>query len=168
MSHLRHQLRYVPDGLALRSGALGKEMSMLNVRFILTEPMCKLSEHYAQMIPSLHQKYSIKIETICKPAAYFETDEYFELDWPMPAGVMVEEEIVAEGLRVSQYRLESVICRHLGLPAPKFDRKAIYDSLIDLSLWWGRYRKKLKARNLGRKRTRKVGLIKTLLLGGHN
>jgi hypothetical protein len=38
---------------------------------------------------------------------------------------MVGEEIVVEGSDVSDEKLESVICRHLGIPEPKLDKKSL-------------------------------------------
>jgi hypothetical protein len=133
---------------------------MINVRFFFTDPCCELSKYYAQMIPALCQKYDIEIEPICKPAAEYETDEYFELDLPMAVAVMVGGEIVAEGQKVGQYKLESVICRHLGLPAPKFDKRALYEFFRATLVWMNRRRKKWKARNVG-KRAEKLRLVKT-------
>jgi hypothetical protein len=71
------------------------------------------------MMPRLGQKYEVEIETISKPIAEYQTDEYFELDLPTAPAVMVAEEIVVEGADVAEDMLEAVICRHLGLPAPK-------------------------------------------------
>jgi len=77
------------------------------------------------MMPRLGEKYDIKIETISKPKAEYSTDEYFELDLPVAPAVMVGEEIVVEGSDVSDEKLESVICRHLGIPEPKPDKKGL-------------------------------------------
>jgi hypothetical protein len=136
-------------------------MIMLKVRFFLTDPYCKLSEHYALMIPRLDQKYDIEIETICKTAAEYETDEYFELDLPMAPGVMVGEEIVAEGRKISEYKLESAICRHLELPAPAIDKRVIYEFFRAILVRMNQRRKKWKAQNL-LPRTGKLSLLKTL------
>ena len=67
------------------------------------------------MMPRLGQKYEIEVETISKPIAEYQTDEYFELDLPTAPAVMVGEEIVAEGADVPEDKLAAVICRHLGL-----------------------------------------------------
>ena len=40
-------------------------------------------------MPRLGQKYAIEIETISKPIADYQTDEYFELDLPTAPAVMV-------------------------------------------------------------------------------
>ncbi|MCK5192736.1 MAG: hypothetical protein KAQ71_02930 [Desulfobulbaceae bacterium] len=82
------------------------------------------------MIPGLGAKYDIRIETISKPKAEFMTDDYFELDLPVAPAVMVGDEIVEEGSDVSQEKLESAICRHLGLPEPVIDKKGIVNRLL--------------------------------------
>ena len=82
------------------------------------------------MMPRLGQKYEIGIETISKPNAEYLTDEYFELDLPVAPAVMVGEEIVVEGTDVSDEELESVICRHLGLPPPEPQKKGLLGRLF--------------------------------------
>jgi len=82
------------------------------------------------MIPRLGQKYEIQIETISKPKAEYQTDEYFELDLPVAPAVMVDEEIVVEGTDVSEDKLETVICQHLGIPTPKPRKKGMLERLI--------------------------------------
>ena len=71
------------------------------------------------MMPRLGAKYDIRIETISKPQQEYQTDEYFELDLPVAPAVMVGEEIAVEGSDISDDKLESLICRHLGLPEPE-------------------------------------------------
>ncbi len=75
------------------------------------------------MMPRLGQKYEIEMETISKPIAAYQTDEYFELDLPAAPAVMVGEEIVVEGSDVAEDKLEAVICQHLGLPGPQPQKK---------------------------------------------
>ena len=82
------------------------------------------------MMPGLGEKYDIEIETISKPVAEYNTNEYFELDLPVAPAVMVGDEIVVEGTDISQENLESAICRHLGLPEPIIDKKGIINSLF--------------------------------------
>jgi len=67
------------------------------------------------MMPRLGDKYEIEMETISKPIAEYQTDEYFELDLPTAPAVMVADEIVVEGADVADDKLEAVICRHLGV-----------------------------------------------------
>lgn len=81
-------------------------------------------------MPGLGRKYDIEIETISKPIAEFNTDEYFELDLPVAPAVMVGEEIVVEGSDVSDEKLESVICKHLGLPPLEPQKKGILGRLV--------------------------------------
>ena len=83
------------------------------------------------MMPGLGAKYDIEIETISKPIAEYSTDEYFELDLPVAPAVMVGEEIVVEGSDVSDEKLESVICKHLGLPPPEPQKKGLLGRLMD-------------------------------------
>ncbi len=78
------------------------------------------------MMPRLGQRYAIEIETVSKPIADYQTDEYFELDLPTAPAVMVGEEIVVEGSDVTEDKLEAVICQHLGLPAPELQKKGIF------------------------------------------
>ena len=81
-------------------------------------------------MPRLGQKYEIEIETISKPKAEYQTDEYFELDLPVGPAVMVGEEIVVEGTDVAEEKLEAVICQHLGLPSPEQQKKGILGRLF--------------------------------------
>ena len=81
-------------------------------------------------MPVLAEKYDVEIDTISKPIAEFNTDEYFELDLPVAPAVMVGEEIVIEGSDVSDEKLESVICKHLGLPPPEPQKKGILGRLM--------------------------------------
>jgi len=77
------------------------------------------------MMPRLGEKYDIENETISKPIAEYNTDEHFELDLPVAPAIMVGDEIVVEGSDVSDEKLESVICRYLGLPEPKSVKKGL-------------------------------------------
>jgi hypothetical protein len=82
------------------------------------------------MMPRLGAKYEIEIETISKPKAEYQTDEYFELDLPAAPAVMVGDEIVVEGSDVTEDKLEGILCRHLGLPAPEPRKKGIFGHLF--------------------------------------
>jgi len=82
------------------------------------------------MMPRLGEKYDLEIETISKPIAAYQTDEYFELDLPTAPAVMVADEIVVEGADVAEDALETVICRHLGLAAPEPRKKGILGRLF--------------------------------------
>lgn len=82
------------------------------------------------MLPRLGQKYPIDIEVTSKPIAEYQTDEYFELDLPAAPAVMVGEEIVVEGTDVDEHKLETVICRHLGMPEPEPPKKGFLGRLF--------------------------------------
>jgi len=82
------------------------------------------------MMPRLGQKYNFECEVISKPIAEYQTDDYFELDLPAAPAVMVGEEIVAEGSDVEEDRLETVICKHLGLPEPEPNKKGVLGRLF--------------------------------------
>jgi hypothetical protein len=82
------------------------------------------------MMPRLGAKYQIEIETISKPKAEYQTDEYFELDLPAAPAVMVGDEIVVEGSDLPEDKLEGVICKHLGLAAPAPKKKGIFGRLF--------------------------------------
>ena len=81
-------------------------------------------------MPRLGQRYELEIETISKPNAEYQTDEYFELDLPVAPAVMVAEEIVVEGSDIPEDELEAVICRHLGLPPPESRKKGVIGRLF--------------------------------------
>lgn len=78
------------------------------------------------MMPRLGQKYEIEMETISKPIAAYQTDEYFELDLPVAPAVMVGEEILVEGSDIAEDKLEAAICQHLGLPAPQPPKQGFF------------------------------------------
>ncbi len=84
------------------------------------------------MMPRLGEKYRFECEVISKPIAEYQTDKYFELDLPTAPAVMVGEEIVVEGADVEDHRLETVICKHLGLPEPEPPKKGLLGRL------WGK------------------------------
>jgi hypothetical protein len=86
--------------------------------------------HFKEMMPRLGQKYEIEIETISKPKAEYQTDEYFELDLPVAPAVMVGEEIVVEGSDVAEDELEKLICQQLGLPPPEPQKKGVLGRLF--------------------------------------
>ena len=82
------------------------------------------------MMPGLGKKYDIEIETVSKPIAEYNTDEYFELDLPVAPAVMVGDEIIVEGSDVKEVQLEAAVRRHLGLPEAVSPQKGIVDRLF--------------------------------------
>ena len=81
-------------------------------------------------MPRLGEKYDIEIETISKPPAEYNTDEYFELDLPVAPAVMIGEEILVEGTDVSDEKLETAICKQLGLPPPDPKKKGLLGRML--------------------------------------
>ena len=92
---------------------------MLRVRFFLNEPNGESCKHFKKMMPQLAEKYDIEIEVTSKPKPDYLTDEYFALDLPVAPAVMVGDEIITEGKDVEDYKIETAICRNLGLSEPK-------------------------------------------------
>jgi len=70
-------------------------------------------------MPRLGQKYEIEIETTSKPNAEYAAPAYLELGLPKAPAVMVGDEIVIKGADASEEKLEALICKQLGFPAPK-------------------------------------------------
>ncbi len=81
-------------------------------------------------MPSLGENYDIEIETISKPPAEYNTDEYFELDLPVAPAIMMGEEILIEGSDVSDEKVETAICKSLGLPLPEPKKKGMFGRLL--------------------------------------
>jgi len=82
------------------------------------------------MMPGLGKKYDVEIETISKPIAEYNTDEYFELDLPVAPAVMVGDEIIVEGSDVAKDMLAAAIRRHLGLLDQTPSKKGLIDRLL--------------------------------------
>ena len=81
-------------------------------------------------MPRLGEKYDIDIEVTSKPKAEYNTDAYFELDLPLAPAVMVGEEIVVEGANISEDKVKTAICRHLGISDPEPKKKSAFDRLL--------------------------------------
>ena len=81
-------------------------------------------------MPRLGEKYDIEIETISKPPAKYNTDEYFELDLPVAPAIMIGEEILIEGSDISNEKVEAAICKHLGISPPDPKKPGILGHLL--------------------------------------
>ncbi len=83
------------------------------------------------MLHRLGQKYEIEVETISKPRAEYQTAEYLKLGLPPAPAAMVAEELVSQGLNISEEKIEAAIRRHLGLPElPQEAKKGILERLF--------------------------------------
>ena len=77
------------------------------------------------------QEYEIETEVISKPRAEYHTDKYLKLDLPPAAAAMVDEEVVAQGVNISEEKVEAAIRRHLGLPeSPPEAKKGFLERLF--------------------------------------
>lgn len=61
------------------------------------------------------QKYAIDVETITRSREEYQSEAYRASGWPAAPAVMVGEEVVAQGLEITEEKLEAAIRRHLGL-----------------------------------------------------
>jgi len=82
------------------------------------------------MIPRLGEKYQVEIETVSKPNQEYRSEEYAKLGLPLAPAIMVGNELVVQGCDVDEDKLEAAICRHLGLPEPKPEKKGILGRLF--------------------------------------
>ena len=82
------------------------------------------------MMPRLGEKYDIEIEIISKPREAFKRNEYLKLNLPVAPAIMVDEEILVEKSDISEEKLESVICKYLGLSPPEHRKKGIFDRIL--------------------------------------
>ena len=83
------------------------------------------------MMPMFGEKYKdIEIEIMSKPMTEYQNDEYFELELPVAPAVMVADEIVVEGVNISQDKVETVICRCLGISEPEPEKKGLLGRLF--------------------------------------
>jgi len=81
-------------------------------------------------MPRLGETYDIEIETISKPPAQYNTDEYFELELPVAPAIMVGEDILTEGSDISDEKVETAICEHLGITPPDPKKRGILGRLL--------------------------------------
>jgi len=72
----------------------------------------------------------IEMEVTPEPVAGNLNDENFELELPVAPAIMVGDEIVVEGSNISQDKVETVICRCLGIDAPEPEKKGILRRLF--------------------------------------
>lgn len=71
------------------------------------------------MIPRLGEKYDIEIEVTSRPREDYNTNEYLATNLPVAPAITIDGEIVVKGRDISEKKLESVICRSLGIKESK-------------------------------------------------
>jgi hypothetical protein len=82
------------------------------------------------MSPRLGAEYPIEIETISKPRAEYQTEEYLELDLPRAPAVMVGDEVVVEGSDVAEGKVVAEIRKQLGMPPLEMERRGVLGRLF--------------------------------------
>ena len=82
------------------------------------------------MSPRLGAEYPIEIETISKPRAEYQTEEYMELDLPRAPAIMVGDEVVVEGSDVAEEKIVAEIRKQLGMPQLEPEKKGILGRLF--------------------------------------
>lgn len=82
------------------------------------------------MLPRLGATYAIELEVLSRPRADYNTDEYSALGLPKAPAIMVGDELVTTGKDVDDHTVETVICRHLGLPKPEAVRRKSFISQL--------------------------------------
>ena len=82
-------------------------------------------------MPRLGEKSDIRIETISKPRDDYNAQESSELNLPVAPAIMMGEEIVVEKSDILDKKLESIICKHLGLSPPESQKKGILSRFLN-------------------------------------
>ncbi len=67
-------------------------------------------------MPRLGEKYEFEVEEISRAREAYQGEAYKASGLPAAPGVMVENQIAAQGPSLSDGKIEAVIRRHLGLP----------------------------------------------------
>ena len=75
-------------------------------------------------------EYPINIETISKPKAEYETDEWAETDLPCAPAIIIGEEVVTEGSDVTEEKVVAEIRKQLGIPPLEPGKKGILGRLF--------------------------------------
>jgi hypothetical protein len=82
------------------------------------------------MSSRLGAEYPIEIETISKPRAGYQTEEYTELDLPRAPAITVKDEIVVEGSDVAEEKMVAEIRKQLGMPPLEPEKKGVLGRLF--------------------------------------
>ncbi len=82
------------------------------------------------MSSRLGAEYPIEIETMSKPRAEYQTDEYMELDLPRAPAIMVGDEVLVEGSDVTEEKVVAEIRKQLGMPPLEPEKKGVLSRLF--------------------------------------
>jgi hypothetical protein len=82
------------------------------------------------MSSRLGAEYPIEIETISKPRAEYQTEEYMELDLPRAPAIMVGDEVVVEGSDVAEEKVVAEIRKQLGMPLLAHEPRGVLSRLF--------------------------------------
>jgi len=82
------------------------------------------------MSSRLGAEYPVEIETISKPRAEYQTEEYMELDLPRAPAIMVGDEVVVEGSDVAEEKVVAEIRNQLGMPPLEPEKKGVLGRLF--------------------------------------
>lgn len=83
------------------------------------------------MSSRLGAEYPVEIETVSKPNAEYQSDEWMELDLPTAPAVMLDEDVLVEGSDIPEDNLVAAIRERLGMPALEPKKKGILRRLFD-------------------------------------
>ncbi len=82
------------------------------------------------MASRLGADYPVEIETIAKPQAEYQTEEWMDTELPCAPAIMVGEEVVVEGSDVTEEKVVAEIRRQLGMPLLEPEKKGILGRLF--------------------------------------
>ena len=82
------------------------------------------------MASRLGAEYPIEIETISKPRAEYQTEEYMKLDVPHAPAIMVGDEVLVEGSDVAGEKVVAEIRKQLGMPLLEPEKKGVLGHLF--------------------------------------
>ena len=82
------------------------------------------------MASRLGAEYPLDIETIAKPKAEYQAEEWVDTELPCAPAIMIGEEVVAEGSDVTEEKVVAEIRKQLGMPPLEPGKKGILGRLF--------------------------------------
>lgn len=89
---------------------------MLKIRVFLNNPCGLTGKRLQEIMPRLGQEYEIAVEEVSRSREAYQSEAYQASGLPPAPAVVVEEEVAAQGPKISTEKIEAVIRRRLGLP----------------------------------------------------